>query len=91
MVKAYSLKLYQGAAKAIKDSPIPEHDAETLSWRRCRGWTTEEAAEKPAKTKITFVGQLSPKKRRKIVLLDLWVEVEISLEGKTIKTMESES
>ncbi len=38
------------------------------------------------KAQMTFQGQKSPKKRRKIAILDQWVEIEVSPGGRTVTT-----
>ncbi len=38
------------------------------------------------KAQMTFQGQKSAKKRRKIAILDQWVEIEIALDGRTVTT-----
>ena len=46
----------------------------------------EEAAKPLSRAEQVFQGQRSKKKRKKIVYLDQWVEVEVSPAGKTITT-----
>ena len=45
-----------------------------------------EEAEPLSKAELLFQGQRSKKKRKKIVYLDQWVEVEVSPSGKTVTT-----
>ena len=45
-----------------------------------------EEAEPLSKAELLFQGQRSKKKRKKIVYLDQWIEVEVSPSGKTVTT-----
>ena len=65
------LKIWKAAHEAKAERSEPREKSETVS----------NPVQKP------FQGQKSPKKRKKVTILDQWVEVEVSPAGKTVTTL----
>ena len=72
---------------AEKDQKIEELEKEVEQSKPEASAGEEEQEAKPlSRAEQVFQGQRSKKKRKKIVYLDQWVEVEVSPAGKTITT-----
>ena len=73
-------KAREEAREAKDEKPLPTVKPEA------KAKAAAEEAEPLSKAELLFQGQRSKKKRKKIVYLDQWVEVEVSPSGKTVTT-----